>query len=68
MEKGAKYEYPRNLGCRYLDHNEGCAKIGCWAQALLENSRDLGDTPEAEERRKKIIEKAIKAGCKQVLN
>ena len=68
MEKIQKYEYPENLGCTYIDQNgKLCAAIGCWAKALLENSEDLGNTPEAIERRKKIIEKAKAAGCKEAL-
>jgi len=68
MEKKQEYEYPGNLGCTYVDQNgKLCAAVGCWAKALLENSKDLGDTPEAEERRKIIIEKALAAGCKQTL-
>ena len=68
MEKIQKYEYPENLGCTYIDQNgKLCAAIGCWARALLENSKDLGDTPEAEERRKRIMEKAKASGCKETL-
>jgi len=63
-----EYEYPDNLGCTYIDQKgKLCAAIGCWAKALLENSKDLGDTPEAEERRKRIMEKAKAAGCKEAL-
>jgi hypothetical protein len=40
-----------------------CAGSGCVGQALMDNSRDLGDTPEAEERRAKIKEDAEASGC-----
>ena len=68
MEKIQKYEHPENLGCTYVDKNgKLCAAIGCWAKTLLENPENLGNTPEAKERRKKIIERALAAGCKQTL-
>lgn len=68
MEKIQKYEYPGNLGCTYIDKNgKLCAAIGCWAKVLLENSKDLGNNPEATRRREEIIRKAKASGCKQTL-
>ena len=65
MEKKTEYEHPENLGCTYIDQNgKLCAAIGCWAKALLENSKDLGDNPEASKRRENIIKKSKAAGCK----
>lgn len=60
-----EYDYPKNLGCKRVDPNGTlCATIGCWTKDLLDNSKDLGDNPEATKRREEIIKAAKAAGCK----
>lgn len=69
MGKKIEFEYPENLGCTYRDgKGELCAHLQCWAQVLLECSRDLDDSTESRKRRQAIIDEAKAAGCKAVLN
>jgi hypothetical protein len=57
-----KVNYPQFKQCK----NWGaglCAGTGCVAQALMNNSADLGEGVEAEERRAKIKKDAKANGC-----
>lgn len=64
-EKNSRYPFPSNLGCTYID-SKGieCAKIGCWAKALVENAADLGDKADKEVKRVEMM--ARNAGCQEV--
>lgn len=55
-------KYPQYKKCKNWGKGH-CAGTGCIAQALMDNSADLGEGAEAEERRAKIKEDAEANGC-----
>lgn len=60
-------KYPGNEGCTFGDPDgKFCANVGCYANTLRENLKDLGDTPERWERDQQITEEAREKGCTNV--
>lgn len=62
MTEQEKPRYPKLRNCTYWGKGV-CAGVGCMAQALLQNSIDLGKSVEADTRRVKIENDAKSAGC-----
>ncbi len=65
VEKNNNYPHPNNMDCTYIDPKGiECARIGCCAEALIENAADPGgETSEAVE---EIETLALNAGCSYV--
>lgn len=55
-------KFPKLKNCTFWGEGT-CAGMGCAAQALMDNSRDLGDNQEAKERRDQIENDAKAAHC-----
>lgn len=55
-------KFPELKNCTFWGEGT-CAGVGCAAQALMENSVDLGDSHEANERRDEIEKDAKDAHC-----
>ena len=67
VQKESVFKFPKNLGCTFGDTSgKFCAAVGCWAETLRENLKDLGDTPERQEREATIVNTARCKGCPNV--
>ncbi|HET7099479.1 MAG TPA: hypothetical protein VFI61_04585 [Patescibacteria group bacterium] len=61
-KEAGEIKFPELVKCSYWGAGL-CAETGCAAQALMENSADLGKNAEATARRDKIEKDAKAAGC-----
>ncbi|HCR35719.1 hypothetical protein A2130_02850 [Candidatus Woesebacteria bacterium GWC2_33_12] len=55
-------KFPHLANCTYWDKGT-CAEVGCRAQALMNNSVDLGNSAEANSIRNQIENDAKSANC-----
>ncbi len=66
MNKDSEPKYPNLVNCQY-GMSGMCAALGCQAQVLMNNSRDLGNNSEAKKRRDAIETASKAAGCPEEL-